>query len=125
MTDSDTTPRSPLPAPRSQEEHPPTPPHGGDAFARFFQAYPRQTNEKAARRAWDRINPDAGLVAEILAAVEAQKGSDQWRRGVYPHASTWLNKERWKDKVPANGRASEPRASKEEWLAQKARENES
>jgi hypothetical protein len=35
----------------------------------------------------------------ILKAVEKHKQSKQWKDGIYPHASTWLNQRRWEDEI--------------------------
>lgn len=98
---------------KDEEEHiPPSTPRRGEArsragvsderFAAFWAAYPRKVGKAAARKVWDRIRPNAGLHARMLAAVEAQKQSAQWRRdgGQYiPHPSTWLGQGRWDDVV--------------------------
>ncbi len=76
-------------------------------FAEFWEAWPVKENRKPAVRAWRKISPDAALVAVIVAAVQRHKQSDRWRRGIIPHASTWLNEERWNDQPPdqiPNGR---------------------
>jgi hypothetical protein len=81
-------------------------------FDRFYDRYPRKTGRKDAESAWKRINPSEELAAEIIGAVERQKGWEQWQSGVIPHPATFLNRERWKDEEPprkqhhANGRAS-------------------
>jgi hypothetical protein len=74
-----------------------------DGFAAFWSAYPRKTEEKAARRQWARLKPDAGLQAVVLAAVNAWAASARWtdEGGRYvPKASTWLHGERWRDVLP-------------------------
>lgn len=79
-------------------------PHTSDAFDVFWQAYPRHVNRAKAEKAWKKINPDADLVARIMASVEAWKQSPQWTKdgGQYiPYASTWLNGRQWEDELPA------------------------
>lgn len=85
-----------------EQEPPPTPPGGeggetDDGFDTFWEAYPRHEGKKAARAAWTKLKPGAEVRAAIMAAVERQKTWDAWVRGFAPHASTWLNGERWKD----------------------------
>jgi uncharacterized protein YdaU (DUF1376 family) len=93
---STSTPTSEQPPPST-----PQPPKGGDAasgFDAFWQAYPKKVGKIAARKAWKKAKrPPTGI---ILAAVEQQKKSDQWRKdnGQYiPNPATWLNQGRWDD----------------------------
>lgn len=90
-----------------REDPPYSPPRGDGAFDRFWSAYPKKVGRKVAERAYERAvkgHPD--LQAKILDAVEAQKGSEQWRKDggqFIPHPATWLNQGRWDDAVgPAN-----------------------
>lgn len=76
-----------------------------EQFARFWERYPRKEGKKRAREKWKRLNPDSDLFARIMAGLERSIRSDQWRRGIIPHAVTWLNGERWDDDPPDNGPA--------------------
>ena len=52
--------------------------------------------------AWLKLRPGGALVAEILAAVERQRGSPAWEKdgGRYiPNPATWLHGRRWEDEV--------------------------
>lgn len=76
----------------------------------FWPAYPRKTDRKDAIRAVEKLRPDEALRERIMAAVEEQKRT-VWASAELvniPHASTWLNGERWTDEV----RDSRPRLSK-------------
>ena len=85
--------------------------HGSDGarvnqdaqFAQFWERYPRKEGRKRAREKWKRLNPDPALFAEIMAGLERHIRSEQWRRGVIPHPTTWLNGERWEDELTDNG----------------------
>ena len=73
-----------------------------EPFDRFWSAYPRKEGKKAARKAWEKIRPGPRIVVEIMAGLQKQKNSDQWRRDggqFIPHPATWLNGERWKDET--------------------------
>jgi hypothetical protein len=63
-------------------------------------AYPRKTAKGEAGKAWRKLAPDAALQATILVALGAQTRSEQWSKGVIPHAATWLNQRRWDDELP-------------------------
>ena len=70
------------------------------AFVEFWDAYPRKVAKGSAEKAWIKVNPDDALKDEILSAVEAQRGSDDWKKdgGAFiPHPATWLNQRRWED----------------------------
>lgn len=71
-------------------------------FETFWKTYPNKVGKKAAFASWKRIKPDAALFDKIMAAVEAAKGSRQWRRenGQFiPNPATWLNQGRWDDEL--------------------------
>ena len=75
-------------------------PNPSPGFAEFWSTYPRKDGKANASKAWGKLKPDDELQATILAAIAVQRQSDQWRRdgGKYvPHASTWLNGQRWED----------------------------
>jgi hypothetical protein len=72
-------------------------------FDDFWQAYPRKVGKAAARKAWAKHSCGDKFDA-IIAALRAQKQQAAWTKdgGQYvPHASTWLNGERWEDETDA------------------------
>ena len=74
-----------------------------DGFEAFWRVYPRKEREKAARRQWGRVAPDAALQARIIAAVVAWAATSRWQDegGRYvPRASGWLSGEQWLDALP-------------------------
>ncbi|MDE5575785.1 MAG: hypothetical protein K2J11_00155 [Oscillospiraceae bacterium] len=88
----------------NKKNNTPLPPKGGEtadnSFEKFWKAYPRKKAKDAALRAWKKLKPDENLLNVILAAIEQQKQSDQWRKdkGQYiPYPATWLNGRRWED----------------------------
>jgi hypothetical protein len=91
-------------------------------FERFWSAYPRRVGKRAAAKVFAKLRPDEELLGVMLAALERQGNSDQWRRdgGQYiPHAATWLNGRRWEDEAePArsNGAHAAPGNDDENWL---------
>lgn len=73
-----------------------------DAFEAFWRSYPRKVGKEAARKAFSKIRVGKGLLATMLAAIEAQKRSPDWRKegGQFiPHPATWLNQGRWQDEI--------------------------
>jgi uncharacterized protein YdaU (DUF1376 family) len=92
-------------------------------FTAFWLRYPRKVGKGAAVRAWAKIRPGPALVADILAAVDGQRESWQWRRdnGQYvPHPATWLNERRWEDE-PEPATPPTTRPEEDEWKREKAR----
>jgi uncharacterized protein YdaU (DUF1376 family) len=71
------------------------------AFAVFWERWPRKEAKSAASRAWSKI--PVAEYAPIMAGLEKWILSDQWKRGIIPHAATWLNGKRWTDEVPQGG----------------------
>lgn len=70
-------------------------------FEQFWQAYPRKESRTAARRAFEKLQPDAELLARILAALSWQRSLPAWRERRYvPYAANWLADQRWEDAGP-------------------------
>lgn len=55
-----------------------------------------------AQRAWEKISAERH--SEILQALGEQKARDRQFQQYTPHASTWLNQERWQDEIVAEQR---------------------
>jgi len=94
---------------KDKDKDPPTPRLGKGAkpdhplFAAFWAAYPRKVDRPRATAAFAKIDPDAGLIDRMLAAIGDARRSDGWRRenGKFiPHPATWLNGCRWEDAPP-------------------------
>lgn len=72
------------------------------AFETFWKLYPRKTAKDNARKAFAKINPDAELMAEIMASLAKHATCQAWLKDdgqFIPHAATWLNGKRWNDEV--------------------------
>jgi hypothetical protein len=72
-------------------------------FDAFYAAYPRKVSPHDARKAWDKLTPDAALVEDIMSGLErfiaehkASLASGKFTPE-YPYPATWLNKRRWQD----------------------------
>ncbi|HOX23440.1 MAG TPA: hypothetical protein PLL10_08250, partial [Elusimicrobiales bacterium] len=64
-------------------------------FDTFWQAYPRKVGKAAALKRWKTQKPP---LAQVLKALELQRGCAQWQDiSLIPHPETWLNKRRWED----------------------------
>lgn len=68
-------------------------------FDAFWKEYPSGGSKKKAQEKWNRLRFENGLYEEIMQSLARHKETDQWKRGVIPHAVTWLNQERWKDEL--------------------------
>lgn len=83
---------------QEQDQDTPLPPEGG--FDTFWSAYPKKVGKDAARKAFEKRNPDAELLSQMLAAIAVQAASEQWRKDegqFIPNPATWLNQARWED----------------------------
>lgn len=87
-------------------------------FAAFWDAYPKKVAKQTAHGKFLAIfkavkgGRRAELHKSMMAALCAQKQSDQWTRdgGQYiPHPTTWLNQARWEDEVLAPTATDESR----------------
>lgn len=73
-----------------------------EAFAVFWQAYPKKVGKPNAEKAFAKVPKSEW--DKLLPAIETQKRSRQWREnnGQYiPYPATWLNGKRWEDEVKA------------------------
>lgn len=71
-------------------------------FQKFWQAYPRKIAKAKAKTAFMRLYKEMPNIEELLSILERHKASKQWKQsdGKYiPHATTWLNQQRWEDEV--------------------------
>jgi len=96
-------PRSPDPSINRQIDpsikHPPTPQGGSAGFEKFWSLYPKKENKKKALATWVKLKLES-QTEEIILGLEKHCGSEQWaKRGIIPHAKTFLNGERWKDEL--------------------------
>ncbi len=73
-----------------------------EGFEEFWKSYPRRVAKGDARRAWERAaKREPELLAKCLAALAWQVPTHAWDGGKYtPHASTYLNQERYDDERP-------------------------
>lgn len=71
-------------------------------FPEFWTSYPKKVGKKDAQRAWMKAMKTGVTFKDLMAGLEKWKLSNQWTKDggeFIPHASTWLNKERWNDEV--------------------------
>lgn len=81
-----------------------------ERFEAFWKYYPprqgKRSGKKAARRAWNRLQPDPNTIAAMGKALAWQKKSADWLREngrFIPMASTWINGRRWEDEIDTSG----------------------
>lgn len=80
------------------------------SFDAFWSAYPKKVGKGAAEKAWSKAKIN-GHVPDLMAALESQKLSDQWRKdgGQYiPNPATWINERRWEDGEPSRQPSGDP-----------------
>lgn len=81
-----------------------SPPGVRVVFSDFWAIYPRKTAKDTARKAWDKLAPDADLGQRVLGAVATQRLCPEWQKDggrFIPHAATWLHGRRWEDEPTA------------------------
>ena len=68
------------------------------AFEAFWVKYPRKVGKQAAKKRFLKIKPEK--YEKINDALDAYIKTKQWQdKQFIPHASTWLNQERYEDDV--------------------------
>lgn len=76
-------------------------PHKGE-FDKFWEVYPKKVSKGAAAKAWEYTKHKRPPTARIVAAVEEQKKTNDWRKdgGKYiPHPATWLRANGWENDI--------------------------
>ena len=70
-----------------------------DRFDDFWQMYPRKTDKKKAKSAWNKIKPNDDLAIKIITNVSNRLATGEWVKGsqFIPHPTTYLNGSRWDD----------------------------
>lgn len=69
-------------------------------FAEFWEVYPRKVARPAAEKAWNKIGADSFADRLIQDVAFRAMNDAAWRdKKFIPHASTYLNNERWTDEV--------------------------
>lgn len=71
-----------------------------DYFDDFWYKYPKKVGKEAARKAWNKANPD---IIKVIDAINWQRETKQWQQedGKYiPNPATYLNQGRWMDEAP-------------------------
>jgi hypothetical protein len=71
-----------------------------DYFEDFWYKYPKKVGKEAARKAWNKANPD---IIKVIDAINWQRETRQWQAedGKYiPNPATYLNQGRWMDEAP-------------------------
>lgn len=85
-------------------------------FSLFWSGYPIKRGKKRAEDVWKRKRLDEK--SEVICLdVERRKAEDeQWGRGYIPHASTYLNGERWNDELTSAPRCGKSKTANDEAL---------
>ncbi len=69
-------------------------------FLKWYNLYPRKVGKPKAHQAWKKIKPNTELKRKMVLAVLEHSKSRQWQKEDYiPYPATWLNQERWNDKL--------------------------
>jgi phage replication O-like protein O len=68
-------------------------------FDRLWITYPKKVGKQAAIRAYRSHIKQIPPIEQLLAIVDRQKQTDQWKRGYIPNPATWINQGRWDDDI--------------------------
>jgi len=75
-------------------------------FDAFWSAYPRKQDKAKARKAFPKAIKKTTIDC-MIDAIARQKQTAQWRKGIVPLPTTWLNGERWQDEGGHEGQDSQ------------------
>lgn len=71
-------------------------------FDRFWAVYPRRQQRKTASKSWEKLKVTEDLFSRIKQNIVDRLQSQEWSlldKVHIPHASTYLNQERWDDEI--------------------------
>ena len=68
-------------------------------FADFWSVWPRKESRPAALKAWDKAIRRQGSDVIVEAAIRYAQNPNRPDKQFIPHASTWLNGDRWDDEL--------------------------
>jgi hypothetical protein len=71
-------------------------------FEKFWKEYPKKENKKKTQEIWIRKKLDSSY-EQIISFIKKAKGTERWQKGFIPHATTFLNGERWNDDISSYG----------------------
>lgn len=74
---------------------------GQAEFETWWACYPRKEAKSPALAKWLSKKIPAALVPTMIAKLAEQARSQKWQEGFIPHATTYLNQERWNDETSA------------------------
>lgn len=79
--------------------------NGHECFEEFWKRYPRKEAKKRALEVWTRKRLESRERATpiIVDVVRRSRSHKPWLDGFVPHASTYLNGERWNDALKESG----------------------
>lgn len=81
-----------------------------ESFETFWKLYPKKVNKKKALGLWLKLKPSSELISTIMSSLGKYCVSEGWAKDggrFVPHASTWINAERWNDEVVLAGSTPE------------------
>ena len=74
--------------------------HTSADFADFWAMYPRKVARKYASQCWARLTGEQRMAAINSLPIHIKAWESEGRaHSVIPHASTWINGERWEDEI--------------------------
>lgn len=69
-------------------------------FLQFWDDYPKKVDKSEAEQLFMKLDPPDELFKIIIAAIQAQKDSEQWQEPKYiPSPARWLRRGKWTDKL--------------------------
>jgi hypothetical protein len=95
---------NPNPNPNPNPTREPREESADDLFDAFWDAYPRKESKPAARKAFDKLKPDAELLGKMLQSIAKWERSAQWQENggqFIPYPASWLNQRKWEDTPPS------------------------
>ncbi|WP_269619227.1 hypothetical protein [Zhongshania sp. BJYM1] len=77
-------------------------------FEEFWGLYPTNIGKKQAEKAWRKLKPNKQLATDIRNNISERLSIGDWsldKKDYIPHASTYLNNERWNDELIARSKS--------------------
>jgi hypothetical protein len=93
------------------------------SFEYWYSYYPRKQGRAAAEKAWLSMRIDPAIVDKMVATLQEQCQSPQWKRGYIPQPVNYLRQRRWEDEtIDHRSEADQtPLDGVQDWLDERTR----
>lgn len=98
-----------------------------EQFEQFYKSYPKKVKKQDVKKWFIKHKPSNELFNDIMTSLEVFKNDKDWLKddGQYiPYPTTWLNQQRWEEKIDELQKNDKPKEAEEYYVEAEALTNE-